>query len=280
MMTRTAQGLHVTGLTTGYRRYMVIRNLNLPMLPAGCVHALLGPNAAGKSTLLRALAGLQPAQGSIMLGEHDLSRLSLAARARHVSYMPQTLPGGVALTVLETVLGALRAAHADAAPTDTDEAVQRAVDILVQMGIDHLAMAGLGQLSGGQRQLVSLAQSLVRRPRLLLLDEPISALDLQYQMRVMQLVQRLAREQGMTVLVVLHDLQIAAQWCDRVAVLAQGQLAACGPPAEAITPAMLAQVYHVTARVEQASDGRLQVLVDGLQETPVTANAKTARRTG
>lgn len=261
-----AEGLQIHGLTTGYRRHTVIQDLDLPTLPTGSLHALLGPNAAGKSTLLRALAGLQSANGSVFLEGQELSHLSLAERARYVTYMPQTLPGGVALTVLETVLGALRSAHAQSAPVDTNHAVELAVDILTRMGIEHLAMAGLGHLSGGQRQLVSLAQSLVRRPRLLLLDEPISALDLKYQMRVMQLVQKLAREQGMTVLVVLHDLQMAARWCDRVAVLSQGQLAACGRPEEAITPRMLAQVYHVDARVEAASDGRLQVLVDDLFE--------------
>lgn len=259
-------GLRIQGLTTGYRRNAVIENLNLPELPAGGVHALLGPNAAGKSTLLRALAGLLPARGLVTLGGRELNHLPLAERARHVTYMPQTLPGGVALTVLETVLGALRATHAEAAPDNTEQAVERAVEVLAQMGIQHLAMQGLGRLSGGQRQLVSLAQSLVRRPRLLLLDEPISALDLRFQLRVMQLVQKLARDQGMTVLVVLHDLQIAARWCDQVAVLTQGKLAACGPPEQAITAEMLARVYHVRGRIEPASDGRLQVLVDGLQE--------------
>lgn len=261
------QGLRVQGLTTGYRRNPVIQDFTLPELPAGGVHALLGPNAAGKSTLLRALAGLLPSHGVINLNQRELNHLSLAERAKSVTYMPQTLPGGVALTVLETVLGALRASHAAAAPANTEHAVELAVDILVRMGIEHLAMQDLGRLSGGQRQLVSLAQSLVRQPRLLLLDEPISALDLKFQMQVMQLVQRLAREQGMTVLVVLHDLQMAAQWCDQVAVLLQGKLAACGPPAEAITPAMLARVYQVSARVEHSSDGRLQVLVDGLKNS-------------
>ncbi|HET7266607.1 MAG TPA: ABC transporter ATP-binding protein [Oleiagrimonas sp.] len=264
--------LAIRELSTGYRRRPVIESLTLPDLPAGAVHALLGPNAAGKSTLLRALAGLLPAHGSIMLAGEELVHMPLAERARRVTYMPQTLPGGVALTVLETVIGALRAAHAEAAPGSTGDAVGRAVETLAQVGIEHLAMEGLARLSGGQRQLVSLAQALVRRPRLLLLDEPISALDLKYQQQVMQLVQRLAREQGMTVLVVLHDLQIAAQWSDRVVVLAQGRLAACGEPAEALTPELLAEVYHVDARIEHCSHGRVQVMVDGLASSDGVAS--------
>ena len=258
-----ADTLQVSDLSTGYRDRQVIQNLSLPPIRPGEVHSLLGPNAAGKSTLLRALAGLQAATGSIQLGPQELVGLPLAEHARRVTYMPQTLPQGVALSVLESVLGALQASATERPDRAGHEADQRrAVAVLERVGILHLAMEGLDHLSGGQRQLVSLAQSLVREPRVLLLDEPISALDLQHQLRVMRLVHELARERGMIAIMVLHDLQIAARWSDGIVMLAQGAVVATGTPAQAITPDTLARVYGVRARVEHCSRGSLQIMVD------------------
>lgn len=255
--------LHVRGLSTGYRDRKIIRDVDLPVFRPGEVHSLLGPNAAGKSTLMRALAGLQPATGSVRLGAQELVGLSLAEHAKRVTYMPQTLPQGVALSVLESVLGALRASSTGDPVRDTHAASeQRAVAILERVGILHLALEGLDHLSGGQRQLVSLAQSLVREPRVLLLDEPISALDLQHQLRVMRLVRELAHERGMIAIMVLHDLQIAARWSDGIVMLAKGAVVATGTPVQAITPDTLARVYGVQARVEQCSRGGLQIMVD------------------
>lgn len=255
--------LRVRGLATGYRDRQIIRGVDLPDFQPGEVHSLLGPNAAGKSTLMRALAGLQPATGSVKLGGQELIGLSLAEHARRVTYMPQTLPQGVALSVLESVLGALRASSTGDPARDTHAASQqRAVAILERVGILHLALEGLDHLSGGQRQLVSLAQSLAREPRVLLLDEPISALDLRHQLRVMRLVRELSSERGMIAIMVLHDLQIAARWSDGIVMLADGAVVATGTPAQAITPDTLARVYGVHARVEQCSRGGLQIMVD------------------
>ncbi|THF64517.1 ABC transporter ATP-binding protein [Pseudothauera nasutitermitis] len=257
--------LQVRDLSTGYHGREIIHKLVLPDIRAGEVHSLVGPNGAGKSTLMRALAGLQRATGSVKLGGRELIGLSLAEHARHITYMPQTLPQGVALTVLESVIGALRAS-----PTGEDAGLgekaieRRSLEVLQRVGITHLALNGLDQLSGGQRQLVSLAQSLVREPRVLLLDEPISALDLQHQLRVMQLVHELARERGMIALVVLHDLQAAARWSDGIVMFSKGAVVATGKPAEAITPHTLARVYGVRARTEHCSHGMLQIMVDGV----------------
>lgn len=254
--------LQVSDLSTGYRGRKVIQGLSLPAIRAGELHSLVGPNAAGKSTLMRALAGLQPATGSVRLGGRELMGLSLAEHARRITYMPQTLPQGVALSVLESVVSALRASPTGEESLGHAAIEQRAVAVLERIGIVRLALEGLDQLSGGQRQLVSLAQALVREPRVLLLDEPISALDLQHQLRVMRLVHELARERRMIVLVVLHDLQVAARWSDSIVMLADGEVAAAGTPAEAITPDTLARVYGVSARVERCSRSGLQIMVD------------------
>lgn len=253
--------LHVTGLSAGYGAVPIVRDVSLPELKAGEVTSLIGPNGAGKSTLLRALAGLLSARGSVLLGEQDLLGMPVAERSKLVTYMPQTLPQGVALSVLETVIGALRASpHSVATGVADDPRI--ALEILQRIGIEALAMQRLDQLSGGQRQLVSLAQALVRAPRMLLLDEPTSALDLRYQLRVMNLVRDVARERGMIVLVVLHDLHTAARSSDRIVVLSRGEIAAAGMPRDAITPEMLAAVYHVRARVEARGDDDLLVMVD------------------
>lgn len=263
MMQRYDDELTIAGVSAGYADKRVIQDLTLPPVAPGTVVSLIGPNAAGKTTLLRALAGLHPAHGSIHLGERDLLSMALADHARLVTYMPQSLPQKVALTVMEGVVGALRASPVEGPTLSEHALVNRAMDVIERVGIGRLAMSGLDHLSGGQRQLASLAQALVRAPRVLLLDEPISALDLHYQLRVMKLVRELAAEQGLTVIMVLHDLEIAARWSDRIIVLSQGQIAADGTPAEAITAAVLADVYKVVGSVD-ASGSRLRIHIEDI----------------
>lgn len=255
-------GLVLSRVVAGYGDRTVIDGLDLAVLAPGTVTALVGPNGAGKSTLLRAVAGLTPARGSIRLDEVELTGLSFQARARHVAYMPQTLPEGVALTVLETVMAAYEASPAAAsgdAPAD-----EIALAALRRVGAAELAMRRLDRLSGGQRQIAGLAQALVREPRVLLLDEPTSALDLRHQLEVLELARAYAHERRAVVVMVLHDLQAAARVADRVVVLAEGRVAADGAPADAITPRVLADVWQVRARVETCAQGTLQVLVDAV----------------
>lgn len=257
-----AQPLLIRDLSAGYPGRPVIRDLTLPEIAAGHVTALVGPNAAGKSTLLLALAGLIRARGSVRLGTRELLHLGAAERARTVTFMPQTLPQGVALTVLESVIAALKASPIADALLDGNAVRHRAAGTLDRLGIAELGLESLDRLSGGQRQLVSLAQALVRDPELLLLDEPTSALDLRHQVTVMELVRSLAAE-GRTVIVVLHDLNLAARWADRVVVFERGAAHAVGTPAEALTAQTIAAVYGVAARVENCSAGRPRIIVDG-----------------
>nr|WP_313521757.1 ABC transporter ATP-binding protein [Brevundimonas diminuta] len=254
--------LSISGLDAGYGGQPIISGFSLPPLTAGEVVSVVGPNGAGKSTLLRSLAGLIPAHGSIRLDEVELTRLSLADRAKRVTYMPQTLPQGVALTVLETVVASIRATPLRGAVYTDAQAAERAYEVLQRINAEALAGQRLDRLSGGQKQLAGLAQALAREPRLLLLDEPTSALDLHYQLRVLDLAREAAAERGMTVMIVLHDLQAAARVSDRIAVMAKGKLVAFGTPDEAITPDILAEVYRVSARVQRCDRGVLQVMID------------------
>lgn len=136
--------------------------------------------------------------------------------------------------------------------------------ILEQLGITHLVLQYLDQLSGGQRQLVGLAQSLIRCPELLLLDEPLSALDLNYQFHVMDLVRRDTQAQNRVTIVVVHDINIALRHGEHVLMLKDGRLVASGAPETVITAERLAEVYRVRGRVERCSQGRLQVVLDGV----------------
>ncbi|MGD9507787.1 MAG: ABC transporter ATP-binding protein [Geminicoccaceae bacterium] len=255
----SAPGLLVRDLTVGYGREPIVHGVSLPELAPGTVTALVGPNAAGKSTLLRGLAGLAPARGAIVLGGTDLQRLAPAARARFATYMPQSLPQRVHLSVVETVLAAM---HASPLPSGTAADEATALALLERLGIGELAMASLDRLSGGQRQLASLAQSLARRPSLLLLDEPTSALDLRFQLVVADLLRELAAERRMVVVTVLHDLALAVRAADLMVILDRGQVHAVGSPETVVTPAALAEVYGVAARIETCSQGQPLVIAD------------------
>lgn len=249
--------LQISGLNVSSRGTQLLHGIDLPTIEPGTLLALVGPNGAGKSTLLRSLAGLLPGTGRVQFGNLDLLACSRRERARQVGFMPQQLPDGIAMSVLETLLGALHGGQ----PGQDRQSVQRAHAVLEHLGIVHLAMRPLEQLSGGQRQLVSLGQTMIRQPALVLLDEPTSALDLHHQNRVMSIARELA-EQGRIVIVVLHDLALAARWADQLAVLANGRVQACGAPGEILTPALLAEVYRIDARVERCSRGHLQIAVD------------------
>lgn len=247
--------LLINDLSVAYGARTIISGLSLPALPAGSLVALVGPNGAGKSTLLRAIAGLERMKGSLSLDGQDVTQLSVAERSRRLAYMPQQLPPGIALGVLESIVAALRLSGGS-------NLIEVAFQALRQLGIEHLAEQPLNSLSGGQRQLVALAQLLARNPQVLLLDEPTSALDLHYQLRVMDAVRERAVAHRLLAVAVLHDINLAASHADWLVVLNQGRVVACGVPEEVLTPGLLAEVYGVEARVEQCSRQRLQVLVD------------------
>lgn len=262
-MTGGREELAITALSAGYPRRPIIAGLSLAPLRAGQVTALVGPNAAGKSTLLLALAGLLPATGSMRLGDRELLDMRLADRVDLVAFMPQALPQAVSLNVIESIVVALKASPLGASGLSLKAIHERAVETLQRLAIAHLALEPLSRLSGGQRQLVSLAQAVSRRPKVLLLDEPTSALDLRHQVSVMGLVRELAHE-GRIVVVVLHDLNLATRWADHIVMLREGALAAEGSPQATVTAATLAKVYGVHCNVEISARGHVRVIVEGV----------------
>jgi iron complex transport system ATP-binding protein len=235
-------------LSAGYGAQPVLHGFDLS-LQAGQVAALVGPNGSGKSTLIRCLAGLMPHDGSVSLDGAPLHR-------GHMGYMPQDTSASVALSVVETVLlgrvGRLRWRVGDEDLAAVDAILQR-------LGIAHLAGRGLRELSGGQRQLVFLAQALVAEPRVLLLDEPISALDLRHQIEVLETVRQLTRERSLVTVVVLHDLNAAVRHADQLLLLQSGRLMAQGDARKVFTLQHIEPVFGIEAEWLQGAAGPVMV---------------------
>ncbi len=257
------RSLHIKSISAGYPgKPDLIRELSTRSFNPGVITALVGPNAAGKSTLLKSIAGLLPARGEVYLDKQNILRLPLLKKAGIISYMPQYLPFDVSLTVIESLVTSLKVSPLDHISAHAPDVRKKAFDILEKMDIVHLAMEPLDELSGGQRQLVSLAQAVVRNPHVLLLDEPTSALDLQHQVSVMKWVQDYAAQHKI-VLMVLHDINMAIRWADEILVLHEGKVYKHDTPDKVFTPAVLKEVYKVDAAVEYSAGGHLQVRVEG-----------------
>jgi iron complex transport system ATP-binding protein len=216
----------------------VLHGIDLDLQPGQLV-ALLGPNGSGKSTLLRGIAGLLPHGGSVMLGGKPRT-------SQRIGYMPQDTSSSAALSVTEAVLLG-RVERLRWQVSDEDLATVDAV--LRRLGIAGLATRWLRELSGGQRQMVFLAQALVAQPRVLLLDEPISALDLRHQLEVMETVRELTRERSLVSLVVLHDLNVAARYADRLLLLREGHLHAQGRTDEVFSLQHVESVFDIEAEL-------------------------------
>ena len=243
--------LQLNRVSARYGRCPILQEITTPCFQGGQVVALLGPNAAGKSTLFRRVLGLLKGEGEVII--------SGTSAERPVGYMPQDTGAKAVLTVYESVLLArMQGRGLKVQPEDLAQ-VDRALD---ELAITALGERDIGDLSGGQRQLVSAAQALVQEPEILMLDEPTSALDLNRQISLLTVLRRLADQRQMLILVALHDLGHALRFADAAMLLENGRLIACGPTAEVITPALLQQVYKVTARIEPCSKGQPQLIVE------------------
>lgn len=206
-------------------------------------NAILGPNGAGKSTLLKCVTRLLPGEGDILFEGRDITSLCQEELIRTISYLTQEEPDACSLRAVEVVLlGRLP----DLGRRVKQEDMNLVLETMRTLNIEDLAMRKLHELSGGQRKLVYIAQALVRRPRLLLMDEPANSLDLQKQLELCHYLRAAVEGGGMSLLVVLHDLNLAARYADFVAVFQDGGiLYASGPPGEVYTQRMLLDVYGI-----------------------------------
>jgi iron complex transport system ATP-binding protein len=236
--------LEAQDLLCTYDQHVVFRELGLT-LRTGEVLALIGPNGAGKTTLLKALARLlRPHKGTVLLAGQNVWRVSARAVARRLALAPQQEVTHWPVTVEQAVaLG--RAPHRGwllPLSAADHQVVER---VLLQTELQELRQRLVTELSGGEQRRVILARALAQEPHVLLLDEPTAHLDLKYQAEVLALVQRLAHQEGLTVVIALHDLNQAGLCADRLALLAQGTLLALGRAEEVLTADRLGQAYGV-----------------------------------
>ena len=235
--------LEIRSLSVAYRDRLALRNLNLS-LSAGQILGVIGPNGAGKSTLIRALSGiLSPTSGQITLNGIDITRLSAAERARLIAVVPQAIALPPAFTAYETVLMG-RTPHLNWLGQTSRRDEEIVSQVMQRTDTIQLAERRVGELSGGEQQRLLLARALAQAAPLLLMDEPTSHLDLQYQLSLLGQVRDLVRRENLAVLIVLHDLNLVARYADRVALLTQGELRAFGTPQEVLTSELLSQAYH------------------------------------
>ncbi len=253
--------LECSALSFRYDGPRVLDDVGFSVAP-GEVVGLVGPNGSGKSTLLRVLAGLaSPASGAVLVDGAALASLSRPQIARRIGFVPQDFELAFPFSALEVVLTG-RHAHLPWPGLERAEDLTIARRAMGDVGVDHLEDRSFHTLSGGERQRTVIAAALAQQPRLLLLDEPTSNLDLHYQEQVLAVVHELAASAGISALLVVHDLNVAMAWCPRVLLLSDGKLLADASPAEVLTEARLDQVYGSGARVVR-HEGRIAILPAG-----------------
>lgn len=240
--------LRIENLTVSYGSRHVLHNVSLEV-NSGEVLALIGPNGAGKSTLIRAVSGVVSAQsGNVRTNGDDLLSMPPMQRARFLSVVPQVVNMPPAFTVWETVLlGRTPYLNFLGQVSANDEEIVRTA--LQKVDALELAERRVGELSGGEQQRVLLARALAQSTPILLLDEPTTNLDLHYQISFMETVRKLAHVEGLAILIALHDLNLAARYADRVALLVSGEIKAAGTPRQVLTPELISEAYHLPVQV-------------------------------
>jgi iron complex transport system ATP-binding protein len=255
--------LTLSHLSVRYHQRVVLKDVSLHVR-AGEVLALVGPNGAGKSTLVRAVSGVTPVSGgSIHLDDANVLKLRPAERARQIAVVPQAVHLPEAFTVAEIVMMG-RTPHLPLWGGESQRDCALAWEAMQRTAVAELAERRMDEISGGERQRAVIARALAQEPRVLLLDEATAHLDLKHQVSILELIRSLTRDHGLAVLATLHDLNQAALYAERVALLAEGELRALGSPAEVLTPAHLSAAYGLpVAVIPHPTHGAPLVLPDG-----------------
>jgi iron complex transport system ATP-binding protein len=242
--------LSIKNVTAAYGKKTVLDGVEIEVREGEFV-GLIGPNGSGKTTLLRVATGvLTPRKGEVLLRSVNLQSVGRRTLARTIAFLPQDLATEFSFTVREvTLMG--RYPHLPRIGYETRKDLDITERAMELTGVSHLADRIITELSGGERQRVFIAMCLAQEPELLVLDEPTNHLDIGHQLSALDLIRKLNHETNMTVISVFHDLNLAAEYCERVVVLDGGRVDALGPPEDVLTTDMILRVYGVSVFTER-----------------------------
>ena len=225
-------------------------------MATGNFFIIIGPNGSGKTTLLKVMAGILKSQADqLEILNRPVDHYSRKALARTIAFVPQMIPIDFPFSVTEIVLMG-RSPYLGMLGLEQEKDLEIAKQALTFTGVEHLAHRKLDQLSGGEQQRVFVAKAICQEPEIILLDEPTASLDLAHQVRLMDLMEKLKNERGITVVMVSHDVNLAAMYGDRLLLLNKGEIVQLGAPREVLTFQTLEQVYGCTLLVDESPLGK------------------------
>jgi len=252
--------LDILGVSCGYGAHTVLQDTTLHIQQED-FWGIVGPNGSGKSTLLRTMSRvLHPSQGQVLLDENDLYQLPARHVASKIAVVIQEQNLESPFLVKDIIMMG-RIPHLKRFQTEgikDQEIVSKVMDLT---DVSYLAQRPVNELSGGEKQRVLIARALAQEPAILLLDEPTSYLDLNYQLEIMELLLRLHREKGIAIVMVLHDINLASQFCERLLVVKEGKIYAAGTPAQIINAAFIKEIYGCEVQVETQSPGGRPIVI-------------------
>lgn len=235
----------IKDLTFSYGNHKILDKINISVHDSEML-SLAGPNGSGKTTLIKCIDRILKPNGSILLDGNDIESLSRQDIARTIGYVPQGSSSLLSTTVFDTVLMGRRP-HIRWRVSEND--LDKVTEVLQLLHLDDLAMMDFGQLSGGQKQKILIARALAQEPSVLLLDEPTSNLDIRHQLEVMEIISDLVKGRRISAIMAIHDLNLAARFSDRLALLRNGMLCAEGPPDTLLTAENMLRIFEVEVEV-------------------------------
>jgi len=247
--------IDVKNLSHSFGEHLVLKNISF-QVPTKDFFIVIGPNGSGKTTLMKVLSGiLKPQAGRLEILDRPIDRYQRKALARTIAFVPQMLSADFPFTVFEMVLMG-RSPYLGILGLEEEDDVEIARQAIAFTGMENLAHRKLDQLSGGEQQRVFIARAICQEPDVILLDEPTASLDLAYQVRIMDLMERLKNEKGITVVMVSHDVNLAAMYADHLLLIHDGQVLCQGLPDEVLTYKTLEEAYGCTLLVDESPLGK------------------------